>query len=49
MVVTVRIISTVSSHSNIYVGAVTFRNIGKPSPVNSELESDMAEDWSDDC
>lgn len=37
MVVTVRIISNVSSHSNISVGAVTFRNTGKPTPVNSEL------------
>lgn len=43
MVLTVRIISNVSSHSNIFVGAVTFRNIGKLSPVNPELVSDMAE------
>lgn len=43
MVATVRIISNVSSHSNISVGAVTFRNIGKTGPVNPELVSDMAE------
>lgn len=43
MVVTVRIISNVFSHSSISVGAVTFRNIGKSGPVNPELVSDMAE------
>lgn len=48
MVVTVRIISNVSSHSNISVGAVTFRNTGKSGPVNPELVSDMAEDQPQD-
>lgn len=43
MVVAVRIISNVSSHSNISVGAVTFRNVGESGPVNPELVSDMAE------
>lgn len=43
MVVTVRIISDVSSHRNISVGAVTFRNIGKSGPVNPELVADIAE------
>lgn len=46
MVVTVRIISDVSSHSNISVGAVTFRNTGEVwSCVNTGLVSDMAESW----
>lgn len=45
MVVTVRIISNVSSHSHISVGAITFRNIGKSGPVNPELASDMAQAW----
>ena len=48
MVVTVRIIPTVSSHSNISVGAVTFRNIGKSVPVNQELVFIMAEAWPQD-
>lgn len=42
LVVTVRIISNVSSHSNISVGAVTFSNTGKSGPVNPELVSGMA-------
>lgn len=41
--ITVRIISNDSSHRNIFVGAVTFRNIGKWGPVNPKLVSDMAE------
>lgn len=38
-----RIISNVSSHSNISVGAVTFRNIGEWGLVKARLVSDMAE------
>lgn len=41
MVVTVRIISNVSSHSNIFVEAVIFRNLGNLGLVESKLASDM--------